>query len=210
DLDLRREGRLVDHQRVVATRLERRRQPGEHARAVVVDGRRLAVHGFGCADHPGSERCAQRLVPEADAQQRRSFVKYPYQFHEAAGILRTPGAGGEDHALRLRGDELLRGGRVGPDHPSGLARSFDQLDQVVDERVVVVDHQDHRGPPIPAADRIAEAFASVSRYSASGSESCTIPAPDWTCRTPSRATAVRIVMHTSRSPANVRYPTAPA
>src|SRR5687768_10020152 len=60
------------------------------------------------------------------------------------------------------------------------------------------------GSRVPMAGSNAAAFAFVSTSSASGSESATTPAPDWTCARPSATTAVRIVMQKSRSPAKVR------
>src|SRR5215217_3202108 len=61
--------RGVDHERVVAAHDERRGQPREQARAVMVDLRRLAVHGD-VADDPPPERLRERLVAEADAERR--------------------------------------------------------------------------------------------------------------------------------------------
>src|SRR5438094_949154 len=57
------------------------------------------------------------------------------------------------------------------------------LDEVVGERVVVVDDEDHRRAT-PAAMRSASsipwAFEHVSSHSVFGSESATMPAPTWT------------------------------
>src|SRR3954447_23062921 len=57
----------VDDERVVAPDGERAGQALEHARAVVLDLRRLAVDRK-VADHAAAVRLGQRLVPEADAE----------------------------------------------------------------------------------------------------------------------------------------------
>ena len=62
-----------------------------------------------------------------------------------------------------------------------------------------------------SASNTALALASVSRHSAAGSESATMPAPAWTQARPPRITQVRIAMAVSivRAPQPM-YPTAPA
>ena len=60
----------VDHQRVVAGRRHRGRQAGEDRAPVVRDLARLAVHRLAPAHHPAAERLADRLVAEADAEDR--------------------------------------------------------------------------------------------------------------------------------------------
>ena len=56
-----------------------------------------------------------------------------------------------------------------------LAQLADVARQVVDERVVVVDEQDHAA--CSSASIMPRALSSVSRYSCSGSESATMPPP---------------------------------
>src|SRR4029450_6042020 len=126
--------------------------------------------------------------------------------------LRPPRSGGEDHRLRVTRGERLRGLRVGPNHLGPTSQALHELNEVVDERVVVVDDKDHVTAPIrsaavgapPKAASIADAFASVSSSSRSGSESATIPAPVCTCAVPSAMTTVLSVMQKSMSPVNVR------
>src|SRR5438093_1281022 len=109
----------------------------------------------------------------------------------------------------------------------GPRRELKLLGQVAalhDERVVATglerdadpfeDHRSSFPPPTRVsganAGITAAALAFVSRSSVWGSESATTPAPAWTLAIPLTTEAVRIVMQKSRSPANVRYPTAPA
>ena len=57
-------------QRVVARDLELLGQALEHAFVRVADGRQLAVHRLGRADHLAAEDLADRLMAEANAEQR--------------------------------------------------------------------------------------------------------------------------------------------
>src|SRR5688500_8147993 len=124
-------------------------------------------------------------------------------------------SGRQDHRLGVHRDELLGGTFVALHDDRLAAEALDQLDEVVGERVVVVDDEDHGAPcgigSVRAgagggatAGRSAAAFAFVSRSSNAGSLSATIPAPLCTEATPSFTTTVLIVMQKSRSPANVR------
>src|SRR2546423_1646029 len=74
--------------------------------------------------------------------------------------------------------------------------------EVVRERVVVVDEQDHR--VLASANSIAvssaASFRRHSSCSAAGSESATIPAPACSSATPSCRTIVRIAMQVSSVP----------
>src|SRR5580698_4047039 len=83
------------------------------------------------------------------------------------------------------------------------------LGEVVDERVVVVDDEDLHLLPSPIS-RLPVAFStalispaaldSVSCHSASGSESATMPAPDWMLHFVPLATRVRMVIAKSALP----------
>src|SRR5262245_13170699 len=130
-------------------------------------------------------------MPEAHAEQRRSLVERPDQLDEASRILRPAGTRRQDHSVRRAGRELGAGGGIRTNDVDALPLCLDELDEVVDERVVVVDDQDHQ-TGVPDAASTAEAFASVSRSSAAASESKTIPAPACTWSSPADATAVRI------------------
>src|SRR5205823_287589 len=133
---------------------------------------------------------AEGLVAQAHPEQRGLRVERGDQLEEAAGVLGPAGTRGQDHGVGPASGQA--GGRLGvrAHHLGGVAEGFYQLDQVVDERVVVVDHQDHPATAWSSAD----ALAWVSRSSRSGSESATMPAPAWTWAWPSSTTAVRMVM----------------
>src|SRR5262249_50926541 len=72
--DLQTRGqRLPPHeQRMVARRVERIRQALEDRLAVVLDRRRLAVHDALGADDLAAECCTERLMSEADTEDREA------------------------------------------------------------------------------------------------------------------------------------------
>ena len=99
--------------------------------------------------------------------------------------------------------------RVVAYHLHRLAQLAEILHQVVGERVVIVDHEQHDqsssllsrpAAAISAARRTARALFSVSCHSEAGSESATMPAPACMCRTPSLIRAVRSAIARSMSP----------
>src|SRR5438045_954147 len=79
------------------------------------------------------------------------------------------------------------------------AELLQEMYEVVRERIVVVDHEDHLAPA-SATSTAASSAASLFRHSwcsAAGSESATIPPPACRCATPSLSTSVRIAMQVS-------------
>src|SRR3990170_6526558 len=106
-----REALALDGQRVVADRLERIGQATEHALALVVYHRRLAVEDLAGARHGAAERLADRLEPQADAQDRhlptgrQGFPgEMPDEGHADASLLwgGRPRGGGEKTTHRAR------------------------------------------------------------------------------------------------------------
>src|SRR6185295_1664191 len=76
DLEAVGQRRALDRERVVARRGEAIRNPSEHALAVVPHAGELAVHDVLRAPHFTSERLADRLVAEADTEDRE-FARKP-------------------------------------------------------------------------------------------------------------------------------------
>src|SRR5207247_7699169 len=103
------------------------------------------------------------------------------------------------------------GDLVVPAHEHLRPELLEEVDEVVGERVVVIDQQDHRSASASViAVSSAASFRRHSSCSAAGSESATMPAPACRWATPSRRTTVRIAMHVSRPTPGSAYPTAPA
>ena len=120
---------------------------------------------------------ADALVTEAHAEERYLAAELPADVIGDAGIERGAGARRDDDvAWRQPIDLLETDGIVAIDQwlPAQLT---DVLGQVVYEGVIVVNEQDHLVPPVANSGTMlkarinALALSSVSRYSASGSES---------------------------------------
>ena len=100
--DVRRDG-----QRVVAGRLERAVDAAEHAVALVDDRRHLAVHQRRRAHHRAAIGLADRLVAEADAEDRHASGGLLDQVEADPGLVRRAGAGRQHDRLRLAGERLV-------------------------------------------------------------------------------------------------------
>src|SRR5438067_5051374 len=165
---------------MVAGGLERTRQALKRWPAVVVDRRRLAVHGLAPHD-AAAERLPDALVAQTDAQDGHLARELPDGGERYPGVRGAPGPGGDHESVvpnQVRDFDL-----VVPVYGRLRAQLGQQLDQVPGERIVVVDHRDaaHRiASAISTALNMAPAFSSVSSYSRSGRESATTPAPAWT------------------------------
>ncbi len=133
---------LRDGQRVVPGRGERRRQPGEHAGALVEHLAGLAVQQLvGATDHT-AVRDADRLQAEADAEDRHLATRLLDDVDAGAGLFRRSGTGREQDAVVRR--DLVRSDLVVAQHGGVGLQLLQVLHQVVDEGVVVVDDEDPR------------------------------------------------------------------
>ena len=144
--------RLGDAERVVADDREALGDLREERRVVVVDGAHPAVHDLGRVHHLGAGDVADSLVAEADAEQRHLGVADGVGAD--AEVLRVvgPAGTGRDHdVVEVAARQLAPGGAVVA-HDGGLlaVRLGDQLEQVVRERVVVVDEQRLHCVKLPA------------------------------------------------------------
>src|SRR5690606_31456616 len=120
------------------------------------------------------------LVAEADAEQRHRPAEAGYHRVRDPRLVRGAGAGRDDDVRRGKARDLGERHGIVARHRAGPAELADVARQVVGEGVVVVDQKDgHDAPPAPSASCSARAFARVSSYSATGSESATMPPPVW-------------------------------
>src|SRR5439155_26941218 len=158
-----------------------------------------------------AERLDDRLVPEAHAEGWHARREPLHDLDGRARAGRAPGAGREEE---VRGSEPL--GLAGVDRvvaPDDHLRSelAEEVREVVRERVVVVDQQDHfRASASSIAVSSAASLRRHSSCSAAGSESATIPAPACNSATPPSRTIVRIAMQASSASPGSAYRTAPA
>jgi len=101
--------------------------------------------------------------------------------------------------------DLVEGDGVGAAHERVLAQLGDVPGEVVHERIVVVDEQDHGA----RAAIMPRALSRVSWYSLSGSDSATTPPPAWKYTVFPATWHVRIATLNSSVPPPVQYPIAP-
>src|SRR5437660_11270895 len=196
DGEHRRHAVAGDGERVVAGRLERVRQSGEDAAAVVLDAGRLAVHRPPRPHDGGAVGGADTLMAQAHAEDGRRSPEAAHHIRRDSGLAGRARARGDDD---VRGSELLDllvRRRVMASYHRLLSQLPYIARQVVHERVVVVDEQYHGSR---AAIR-PRALSSVSRYSCAGSESATMPPPasKYTSRPTTRQ--VRMTMLVSSAP----------
>src|SRR5437867_8573735 len=201
DLEVRRNAPRVDHQRVLARRLERIRKPPEDRAAVVRDAAGLAVHQRRGADDVPAEGLPYRLVTEADAESRQPPGEDPHRFERDARLIRRLRARGDDDRPRTARRDPVHRDPVVPIHLHLGSQLKKILDQVVGERVVIIDDDDHACASARSMASIsARALLTHSRYSCCGTESATIPAPAYTWATPRAITVVLMVMQETRLP----------
>src|SRR5712692_4146118 len=143
DLEDGGETLVEHHQRVVARGIEVLLEPREHPAAIVMDAGGLAVHLLARARDGAPERLADGLVPETDAENRRGRVEASDQTERDARAVRIARPRGDDDALGLESLDVFDGDLVVPGHVHARAQLAHVLHEVVGERVVVVQHENH-------------------------------------------------------------------
>src|ERR1035441_3742428 len=130
------------HQRMIACGVERPVDATEHAGAGVLDLEYFAVRRRR-AHHLAAERLADRLVPEADTEDRNARCGLGDEIEADAGFVRGAGAGRQHDGFRLCGDHV--GGRnlVVAVNNDVRPQPAQVMEQVESEAVVVVDQNDH-------------------------------------------------------------------
>ena len=135
--------RLLDAQRVIANCLELAGDPSEQRRALVKHGAQASVHHLGRRLHLATVHPAEPLMAEAHTEQRDLRLLDRRGTHaEVARVVWAPRARGDDDVVEVQLLQLgpWSGVVVDDDRlvPVGLG---EQLEEVVGERVVVVDQQ---------------------------------------------------------------------
>src|SRR4029079_15146152 len=149
-------------------------------------------------DHLAAERLDQRLMSEADPQDRRPCLRERAdRLDRDPGLLRGAGAWRDDQAVGLQPEQLRDGRLVVPDDPDITPQLAQVLDQVVGEGVVVVDDEHVHGHSCcsaasSTARKTAFALLTDSLYSYAGWASATVPPPACTWPSPSLTTTVRM------------------
>ena len=125
-------------ERMVAHRLEALREPLEDALPVVAYAARLAVHQRLRADDAPAERLRDRLMPEADAEDRNLPRERLNRGERDAGGVGIARAGGYDEGLRLQRLDARDVDLVVAEDPHVYPERLDGLNEIVRERIVVV------------------------------------------------------------------------
>jgi hypothetical protein len=136
----------VGDQRVIAPAAQRVRQASEDSGAVVVDLGLLAVDRL-AADRAAAERLDHRLMAEADAECGDPGLREgPRRLDRDPGVRGSTRAG-RDHQSSVTALDQLGDRRLVVADDLDLGAELAQvLDEVVGERVVVVDHEHAHQP----------------------------------------------------------------
>src|SRR4051812_4342387 len=187
-------------ERVVAAALERIGQASEETLAVVGDRTCLAVHQALRLADLAAVGLHDRLMPEAHAERRYSLAEPADDLEARARVGRTTGPGGDDQVARLELLRVVGVDLVVTDHGHLGAELLEEVREVVRERVVVVDQEDHAPSASSSAASSAASLRRHSPCSAAGSESATMPAPACKRASPLSSTTVRMAMQVSKEP----------
>src|SRR6267378_2601339 len=144
---------LGDDQRMVAGRGHRRGQAAKDGLAIVLDLTGFAVHQVLRAHHLPAEGRADGLVSEADSEQRHISLarEMADQFDADAGFLRSAGSWRKQDAFGVHRLDLSHGYFVVAANLHLRAQFAKVLDEVVSERIVVIEDEDHKFIVAPAA-----------------------------------------------------------
>ena len=145
DLVFRRQRAVADDQAVIAGGGEGVGHAGVKCSAIMVNLVGLSVHEFGGALDDGAGGEADALVAQADAQHGEQWAEVADDVIGDAPLARRAGAGGDDD---VRGPEIRdlidRDLVIAEDLHLQPGRNFAKfLHQVVGERIVVIDQNEH-------------------------------------------------------------------
>src|SRR5215472_16265081 len=108
------------------------------------DGASFAMHEMRGANHATPEGFADCLVPEANAEHRNFVSKMPDEIDADAGFPWRARAGREHNPLGTHGFDFFHRDLIVSPHLDSGAEFSKVLHQVVGERIVVVENEDHR------------------------------------------------------------------
>src|ERR1022692_4219607 len=150
DLQARRHAATVDHQRMIAGGREWTDQSLEYTLASMLDRGHLAVHYATRANDAPSEGLADGLVTEAHAKNGNFTREALHHRDRNARFVGSARPRRNDDLLRLPSLDLFQRDRVVAMHVHLGAQLAQVLRQVVGERIVVVDQEQHGfSPPRP-------------------------------------------------------------
>ena len=171
---------VLDDQTVVAGGAEWRGDAREDIATGMSNGADLPVHRLGCADYLAAERLANRLVPEADAEQRDLACGRCNQIQADAGFRGRAGARRQHDRFGLHCDRIGDGQLVVAPHLALGADVAQKVKEVEGEAVVVVDEKDHGPQTLNARSTLVARSLLVERYLWSGGTRRSITAAEVT------------------------------
>ena len=154
---------LLDDERVVSAAGERAGQSREQAPAIVMHEARPPVHGLLRPHHPAAEGRRDRLMTEADAQDRMIAAEVPDDVDRAARLGWRAGPGRDDDSAGRKLADLPHGRTVGRHDLHVRAEPREISPEVVDEAVAIVEEHDHGITPAGSAAGEPDATASSTR-----------------------------------------------
>lgn len=169
----------LNNKRMVAPNTKRGSQILEQSLTIMRDIRGPTVHGATCTRHASAENASDALVTEANAENWDATRKLADDGHRYSGLDGRAGTGGDDHCTRPQPNKVPDADHVVPDHLRCLTKPLEIAGNVEDEGVVIVDDHNQKSPDRSArnASKMRCALASVSSYSASGSDIAVMPLP---------------------------------
>ena len=142
DFQLWRKAFFFDDQRVVAGSRHRHGQAFKNGLVVVNHGTGFAVHEVGGSHYVAAERLADCLMPEANTEHRHFSREATNQFDADTRLGRSARPRRNHDAVRLHLSHIGDRDLVIAAHLNLFPQFADILNQVVSERIVVVENED--------------------------------------------------------------------
>ena len=141
DLKTGRQRLSFHDQRMVACSVKGIGQLMEDRFPVVPNLRRFAMHQPFGSNNIAAKCHGQRLVAEADAQERETPAKMPDGLDRHARFHRCAGSRRNDDAAGLQGFDLVDRNFIVAEYPDVFTQFPEVLHEVIGEGIIVVDHQ---------------------------------------------------------------------
>ena len=146
----------LDHERMVARRGKRVRHIFEQVLFVVLNRRCFAVHHTVVDDDLGAEGVADALMPEANAKDGDLAAEMPNDIVGRSAFARRTGSGRDKDAVGFERFDAVNGDFIITMDLHGHVHLAQILNEVVGERIVVIQNQHHAGHKVERDGRIGE------------------------------------------------------
>src|SRR5688500_5761208 len=143
DLKAGRKARAIDYERMVSRRVEGIGQLPENRPAVMLYGRRLTVHEAHRSDDFSAKCDCQRLMTKADAQKRQASGEMLHGLDRDTRLARRARSRRDNDAVGIESLDLIARKFMIETDLYVLNQHVQILHEIVGERVVIIDHQQH-------------------------------------------------------------------